>query len=79
MGSYRFKKDYRIIYCNTAKNLRATPVALLHFLEDSAISHSDASNLTMGELAVMSIMSHILNGCLRQLMTRYAITVIPKA
>jgi len=61
MGSYRFKKDYRIIYCNVAKNLKATPVALLQFLEDSAISHSDASNLSMDELESQGV-SWVLSG-----------------
>jgi medium-chain acyl-[acyl-carrier-protein] hydrolase len=50
MDSYRFKKDYRIIYCNTSKNLKATPVAILQFLEDAAISHSDSSNLGLDDL-----------------------------
>lgn len=61
MGSYRFRKDYRIIYCNVAKNLMATPVALLHFLEDSAISHSDASNLGIYELGKQGV-SWVLSG-----------------
>jgi len=61
MGSYRFTKDYGIIYGNTAKDLKATPVALLQFLEDSAISHSDASNLGMDDLNAHQV-SWVLSG-----------------
>lgn len=45
-----FQKEYEVLYFQTGQNKEATPVSILHFLEDIAISHSESVGLGIDRL-----------------------------
>jgi medium-chain acyl-[acyl-carrier-protein] hydrolase len=50
-----YQKEYEVHYYQIDRNQEATPVSILHFLEDIAISHSEAVGLGVSHLLVQRI------------------------
>ncbi len=50
MAGTRFKKDFLIHYYEVDKNQNATPISILNYLEDAAVSHSEAVGLGIKQL-----------------------------
>lgn len=48
--SNKYSKEFEIYYCDTSHNYEATPIAILKYLQEAAISHSSAVGYGVDEL-----------------------------
>lgn len=53
MQPKRFSKEFQVHYYEINKHQEATPLTLVNYLEDTAISHSSAAGLSVNELKAM--------------------------